>query len=117
MTHSKSKNLSRHSLGAASNEAGRPRNQNPKFSLPRYDPFTAKPGFFLAQVVAESMNRRIPNGCVSPRNFPFSPASSKAANPKVPHSEGRNVELRHLTPFIANIASRKTYRENYVSIT
>ena len=28
--------------------------QNSKFSLPRYDPFTAKPGFFLAQVVGFS---------------------------------------------------------------
>ncbi|OYV05455.1 MAG: hypothetical protein CFE26_11515 [Verrucomicrobiales bacterium VVV1] len=33
-----------------------------KFSLPRYEHFTAKPGFFLAQVAGESVNRRIPNG-------------------------------------------------------
>jgi phage repressor protein C with HTH and peptisase S24 domain len=38
------------------------KNLNSKFSLPRYDHFTAKPGFFLAQVVGESMSRRIPNG-------------------------------------------------------
>lgn len=67
MTHSKCKNLSRHSLGAASNEAGRRRIQDSKFSLPRYDPFTAKPGFVLTQVIDVSMNRRIPNGWSSPR--------------------------------------------------
>jgi hypothetical protein len=32
--------------------------QNPNFPLPRSGPFTAKPGFFLGQVVGDSMNRR-----------------------------------------------------------
>ncbi len=33
-----------------------------KFSLPRYDPFTAKPGFFLVHVGGLSIKHRIPNG-------------------------------------------------------
>ena len=33
-----------------------------KFSIPRYGPFTANPGFFPVQIVGESMNRRIPHG-------------------------------------------------------
>lgn len=41
-----------------------------------------------------SHNRRIPNGWVDPRNLTFSPASAKAADPKEPHSNGRNVEMR-----------------------
>jgi hypothetical protein len=32
-----------------------------KFFLPRYDPSTAKPGFFFTQVVGESMNLRMLN--------------------------------------------------------
>jgi hypothetical protein len=44
-----------------------------------------------------SHNRRIPNGWANPRNLTFSPASPKAADPKGAHSDGRNVEMRHLT--------------------
>jgi hypothetical protein len=71
-----------------------------KFSLTCYDRFAAKPGYFLAQVVDESMNRRIPNGCASHSNLTFSPAFPKTADLKRPHSDGRNLEMRNLTPFI-----------------
>lgn len=46
-----------------------------------------------------SLYRRIPNGWVDPRNLLFSPASRKAIVQKGSHSEGRNVEMRKLTPF------------------
>jgi hypothetical protein len=46
-----------------------------------------------------SLNRRIPNDWVDPRNLAFSQASPKATLPKRSHSEGRNVEMRHLPQF------------------
>jgi len=46
-----------------------------------------------------SHNRRISNGWAGSRNLKFSPASPKAADPKGPHLEGENVEMRRLTPF------------------
>ena len=58
---------------------------------------------FAVQKSYLSLNRRIPNGCGSPRNLTFSPASPKVADSKSPPSDGRNVEMRHLThlsPFI-----------------
>ena len=73
---------------------------NQKSFPPRSSHLTAKPGFFLAQVVGESMNRRISNGWAGPRNLTFAPASPKAADPEGLHSDGRNVEMRHLTPFV-----------------
>lgn len=66
-----------------------------RFPLPCDGHFTAKPGFFLAQIVSDSMNRRVPNGWLNPRDSAF----SKADNPKRFHSKGGNVEMRHLTPF------------------
>ena len=98
-------------LRTASSSSLRPANQ----SSPHPDHFTAKPGFFLAQVVGESMNRRIPTGWASPRNLIFSPASPKATTPKGPHSEGPNVEMRHLTssiyPPVPHTASQTLLRE------
>ena len=46
-----------------------------------------------------SHNRRVPNGWADPRNLTFFPPSPKAADPKEPHSDGRNVEMRNLSPF------------------
>lgn len=81
MTRSKSQNLSRHSRR-------RRRIQNSKFSLPRYDHFSAKPGFFLAQVIGESMNRRIPNGswCL------FREPSDGSRNGKVVIVQSRDIQ-------------------------
>ena len=52
------------------------------------DHFTAKPGFFLAQVVGESMNRRIPNGswCV------FREPSLGSREGKVVLVQSRNIQ-------------------------
>lgn len=69
MTRSKSINLFRHSRR-------RRRIRNPKLSLPRYDHFTVRPGFFLTQGVDGSMISRILNGWGNPRNLVFSPAST-----------------------------------------
>ena len=54
--------------------------------LPDY--FTAKPGFFLAQVVGESMNRRIPNGswCL------FREPSDGSRNGKVVIVQSRDIQ-------------------------
>ena len=52
------------------------------------DHFTAKPGFFLAQVVGESMNRRIPNGswCL------FRELSDGSRNGKVVIVQSRDIQ-------------------------
>ena len=52
------------------------------------DHFTAKPGFFLAQVVGESMNRRIPNGswCL------FREPSDGSRNGKVVIVQSRDIQ-------------------------
>jgi SOS-response transcriptional repressor LexA len=52
------------------------------------DHFTAKPGFFLAQVVGESMNRRIPNGswCL------FREPSDGSRNGKVVIVQSREIQ-------------------------
>lgn len=52
------------------------------------DHFTAKPGFFLAQVVGESMNRRIPNGswCL------FRQPSDGSRNGKVVIVQSRDIQ-------------------------
>jgi DUF2075 family protein/SOS-response transcriptional repressor LexA len=52
------------------------------------DHFTAKPGFFLAQVVGESMNRRIPNGswCL------FRKPSDGSRNGKVVIVQSRDIQ-------------------------
>ncbi len=52
------------------------------------DHFTAKPGFFLAQVVGESMNRRIPNGswCL------FREPSPGSRNGKVVIVQSRDIQ-------------------------
>lgn len=52
------------------------------------DHFTAKPGFFLAQVVGESMNRRIPNGswCL------FREVSDGSRNGKVVIVQSRDIQ-------------------------
>jgi len=52
------------------------------------DHFTAKPGFFVAQVVGESMNRRIPNGswCL------FREASGGSRNGKVVIVRSRDIQ-------------------------
>lgn len=52
------------------------------------DHFTAKPGFFLAQVVGESMNRRIPNGswCL------FREPSAGSRNGKVVIVQSRDIQ-------------------------
>ena len=52
------------------------------------DHFTAKPGFFLAQVVGESMNRRIPNGswCL------FREPSDGSRNGKIVIVQSRDIQ-------------------------
>jgi len=52
------------------------------------DHFTAKPGFFIAQVVGESMNRRIPNGswCL------FREPSDGSRNGKVIIVQSRDIQ-------------------------
>lgn len=52
------------------------------------DHFTAKPGFFLAQVVGESMNRRIPNGswCL------FREPSDGSRNGKIVLVQSRDIQ-------------------------
>jgi uncharacterized protein len=52
------------------------------------DHFTAKPGFFIAQVVGESMNKRIPNGswCL------FREVSDGSRNGKVVIVQGRDIQ-------------------------
>ncbi len=52
------------------------------------DHFTAKPGFFLAQVVGESMNRRIPNGswCI------FREPSPGSRNGKIVIVQSRDIQ-------------------------
>jgi DUF2075 family protein len=52
------------------------------------DHFTAKPGFFLAQVIGESMNRRIPNGswCL------FREPSDGSRNGKVVIVQSRDIQ-------------------------
>lgn len=81
--------------------------QNSKFSLPRYEPFTAKPGFFFAKDVGDSMNCRILNDCWQYPQFSISPTSTQIATPKESHGEGGNVEIRHLTR-MANGSGRLT---------
>jgi SOS-response transcriptional repressor LexA len=52
------------------------------------DHFTAKPGFFIAQVIGESMNRRIPNGswCL------FREPSDGSRNGKVVIVQSRDIQ-------------------------
>lgn len=52
------------------------------------DHFTANPGFFLAQVIGESMNRRIPNGSWRL----FREASDGSSNAKVVIVQSRDIQ-------------------------
>ncbi len=83
-----------------------------KCPLSRYGHFTAKLGFFLAQVAGESVNRRIPNDWEGPRNLVFSPSSRKTNIQNGTHSESRNVELQCLSPLTihpSNLLNLKTH--------
>lgn len=62
--------------------------QNSKLPHPRCGHLTANPGFFLAQVVGESMNRRIPNSswCL------FREPSAGSRNGKVVIVQSRDIQ-------------------------
>jgi hypothetical protein len=66
------------------------------------DHFTAKPGFFLAQVVGESMSRRIPNGswCL------FREVSDGSRNGKVVIVQSRDIQ----DPYTGGQYTVKIYR-------
>jgi DUF2075 family protein/SOS-response transcriptional repressor LexA len=66
------------------------------------DHFTAKPGFFLAQVIGESMNRRIPNGawCL------FKEPTPGSRNGKIVLVQSRDIQ----DPDMGGQYTIKTYR-------